>query len=241
MHRRYSATNPPDPRASADDPPRPPAGVLTSGSYQPAAAAGSRFSSPTRPFVRRHSGVLKAQVDATTATTAPPRDQVVTAPPPESSLARASQRPPSLPPRRTPIPRSSYDPWEHGLASPPPVDEQLQTVSAALHLVLGRLAERGPEDPALDELRRAVGVLHVRHAVREAREHEQRERWLHASRAWMRAAQAAGSDPWLFAHSARTLLLTNASSQDAFEVAIRALAIDPVNPIAQTVLDRLRD
>jgi hypothetical protein len=222
MHHRYGAAPLPEPRVSPDDRSCAPVGVVTSGSDHPAA---TRRSAPTRRFLRRYSGVLKAQPGAlAVARIAPPREPLIPAPP-----------------RRGPTPRSSYDPWEHGLALPLPIDEQLQTLSAAVHLMLERLAEHGPADPALEEVRRAVGVLHVRHAVREAREHEQRERWLHASRAWMRAALAAVSDPWLFAHSARTLLLTNASSQDACEVALRAIALDPVNPIAQTVLDRLRD
>ncbi|MDB4931692.1 MAG: hypothetical protein JWM10_4176 [Myxococcaceae bacterium] len=233
MHRRYNTAASTDARADADDQTFLPAGVVSSGGDQPAAA---RYSAPTRPYLRRQSGVLKTRL---VAPGAPPREEAVTAPPPEPAPLRASLRP--SPPRRTPVPRSSHDPWELGLASPPPIDEQLQTVSAALHLVLGRLSAQGPDDPALDEVRRAVAALHVRHAVREAREHEGRERWLHASRAWMRAAEAAGSDPWLFAHSARTLLLSNASSQDAFEVAVRALDLDPTNPIARTVLDRLRD
>jgi hypothetical protein len=84
-----------------------------------------------------------------------------------------------------------------------------------------------------------AAAFHVRGVVREAREHEARERWLPASRAWMRAAVVAVDDPWLFAHAARTLLLTNASSQDARELVGRALDLDPNNPLARQVLERV--
>ncbi|MDO9019267.1 MAG: hypothetical protein Q8S73_07545 [Deltaproteobacteria bacterium] len=144
---------------------------------------------------------------------------------------------PQRPGRNTPIPRSSLDPWE---AAPAAIsEEQLDALTSALHLTLSLLVERRPSDPGLVEAKRAVATFHVRGVVREAREHEARERWLPASRAWMRAAVTAGDDPWLFAHAARTLLLTNASSQDARELVGRALDLDPNNPLARQVLDRV--
>ena len=42
-----------------------------------------------------------------------------------------------------------------------------------------------------------------------------------------------------FAHAARTLLFTNASSQDTRELVGRALDLDPNNPLACQVLDRV--
>lgn len=143
------------------------------------------------------------------------------------------------PPSR-PAARPAQDPWEHASASAPSVQEQLHAVSAALHVTLAILAEQRPGDPALAEARRGVAAIQVRHAVQEARDHELGERWLPASRAWMRAALVGGDDAWLFAHAARTLLLTNASSRDAVEVARRALGLDPANPLAARVLDRAR-
>ena len=138
----------------------------------------------------------------------------------------------------TPIPRSSFDPWEPLNLAPSSPQDQIAMLTSALHVTLALLAQDRPDDPVLAETRRAVAALQARAAVHEAREHESRERWLHASQSWMRAARACPDDAWLLAHAARTLLQTNASSQDAAEAARRALALDPANSLAAMVLLR---
>ena len=202
-----------------------PSDAFAPGGDLPSTDVAQRVSPPTKPYLRRLSGVLRSQPGLMLG---PP-----IAPAQPTRVAPAPKRPA----RDTPIPRSSLDPWE---AAPAAIsEEQLDALTSALHLTLSLLVERRPNDPGLVEASRAVAVFHVRGVVREAREHEARERWLPASRAWMRAAVTAGDDPWLFAHAARTLLLTNASSQDAREIAGRALDLDPNNPLARQVLERV--
>lgn len=194
----------------------------------PTSDGAQRVVLPTRPYLRRLSGVLRSRPELVLGPPVAPVQPARGAPAPVA---------PQRPARNTPIPRSSLDPWE---AAPAAIsEEQLDALTSALHLTLSLLVERRPNDPGLVEAKRAVATFHVRGVVREAREHEARERWLPASRAWMRAAVATGDDPWLFAHAARTLLLTNASSQDARELVGRALDLDPNNPLARQVLERV--
>ena len=194
----------------------------------PLTDVAQRVSSPTRPYLRRLSGVLRSRPELVLGPPIAPVQPARVAPAPSA---------PQRPARNTPISRSSLDPWEAAAAAIS--EEQLDALTSALHLTLSLLVESHPNDPGLVEAKRAVATFHVRGVVREARDHEARERWLPASRAWMRAAVAAGDDPWLFAHAARTLLFTNASSQDTRELVGRALDLDPNNPLACQVLDRV--
>jgi hypothetical protein len=204
--------------------------------YGSIAVATPGAAAPTRPYVRRVSGVLRSRPGLVLGPPVAPIVPARVTPAPSALVPSAPRAPVS---RHSPFPRSTRDPWEAGVAAAALSEEQLQVMSSALHLTLGLLVERSPGDPALAEAMRAVTAVHVRNVVREAREHELRGRWLLASRTWMRAALAAGDDPWLFAHAARALLQSSASSQDAREVAGRALALDPGNPVARMVIERV--
>ena len=211
------------------------------GGDSPTTVPASPPSAPTRPYLRRISGMSRTSSHLVVG---PPKSPF--APPAVPSRATVpaasipSEHTPSrVTPRPSPLPRTMQDPWEHAHVSATSLQEQLTVVCSALHVTLGLLAQQLPGDPALDEARRSVAALEIRHTVHQARDHELSERWLHASLAWMRAADLSPHDAWLPAHAARTLLLTNASAQDAAEVARRSLAIDPKNPLAALVLDRL--
>jgi hypothetical protein len=211
------------------------------GGDSPAAITSSPVVPPTRPYQQRISGVSRT---TSPLVVGPPKAPLASS----EVLSRTMAPPASIPPERlsskatlrvSPLPRAMPDPWDHAHVSATSLQEQLTVVCSALHATLGILAHQLPDDPALEEARRKVAALEMRHTVHQARDHEVSERWLHASIAWMRAADLSPQDAWLPAHAARTLLLTNASVQDAAQLARRSLAIDPNNPLAAVVLDRI--
>lgn len=134
--------------------------------------------------------------------------------------------------------RSRLDPWDRTSTTPPSAHEDIATLCSALQATLAVLAEERPHDILVIEARRNVSEMQARHAVREAHEHELRGQWTDASRSWMQASRCMPEDPWALAHAARALLLSNALPSEAVEVARRALALDPDNSLASTVVWR---
>lgn len=228
---------PPPPRAPKKTPapatprrptPTPPVGVM------PALAELVMNQAFTTPNVRAET----VQARAETPTIRPPSMPRVAAVNDDEAVApRAPTRPsPGLTsaPSTRPM-RSRLDPWDRASSSPQSAHDDLATLCSALQATLSVLAEERPHDILVIEARRNVSEMQARHAVRDAQEQELQGRWTQAARSWMQASRCMPEDPWLLAHAARALLLSNAAPSDAVEVAQRALVLDPDNSLASTV------
>ncbi len=133
---------------------------------------------------------------------------------------------------------SRLDPWESSSLAAPNTRDDLAKLCTALQVTLTALSEERPYDRLVADARHSVSEVQVRHAVHTAHEQELQGRWAQAARSWMQAARCMPEDPWLLAHAARALLLSNAAPSETIEVARRALDIDPANSLATSVLWR---
>lgn len=153
-------------------------------------------------------------------------------------------RAPRAPTRSTPglvgdppaRPQSSHlDPWERASSTPPSARDDLTTLYSAIQVTLAALSEERPYDRLIVDARERVAEVQARHCVHAAHEQELQGRWAQAARSWMQAARCMPEDPWLLAHAARALLLSNAPASETLAFARRALDIDPSNSLASTV------
>ncbi len=225
-----SSTTPPREPAETPAPPRrpsipPPVGVMPALTElvlnPPSATPNARAETPTI----RPPSMPRAPADNT--------DDVMRAP-------RAPTRPsPGLVGDLPARPQSSHlDPWEASSSALPSARDDLATLCSAVQITLAALSEERPYDRLIVDARERVAEVQARHCVQGAHEQELQGRWSHAARSWMQAARCMPEDPWLLAHAARALLLSNAPSSETVEVARQALAIDPANSLASTVIWR---
>ncbi len=236
-------------RAPSAPPPPMPSSLRGTSRPVPESIAPQR-PQPSQPH---RAGVLSALADVIVGGEPAPAARTTIRPPPMpreagSHLSQDSLRPPRAASGMGPVtdaPSASAthpegDPWTHVSDSVHVLRDEIDVLCSALLSALSALSAHRPDDASLDDARRGVGRLQVRHAVQAAHNLELQGEWARASRAWMSAARSAPVDPWLLAHAARTLLLAKAPSLDVREVAHRALGLDSTNPLARLVVQRLQ-